>query len=253
VITHTPVEHHDDPLREHWHYIPQAAAQVKIDKSKARADLGIDSFDYVVGVFGHVARNKRLESAIQAFRLLLDDHPNSLLIIAGPHDEPAYTEMLNNVASGLEDRISIPGAVNTVSWQTMLGACDVAIQLRDKSMGASSRAVNQVIAAGRPVIISDIPEWRYPETVAKRVPHGDLEIATLLQHLQTLADVDVQKAANQAALEYYRQNNSIEMMAARYRQIITQVASQAYIASHGVRPIRMSLDARLSEVIRESA
>lgn len=233
-----------------------------------RDQLLRDPDTFVVGVFGSVARLKRLESCIQAFRQLLNREPKSLLVIVGELMDTAYAHQLKHLANalGIADKVTFLGRTSLEVFHHWLLACDVVLNLRYPPKLQMSAVLCRAIAAGKPVIVTDLPEWRFfPESFCWRVAPNEHEVATIADYLCRLAtDVELRQERGRQARAYYESVGTVAHMAANYRAVIEAVAATpptlpvaASAPSQGDRPLNKVCevedfaDPRLAAVIQE--
>jgi hypothetical protein len=90
-----------------------------------------------------------------------------------------------------------------------------------------SATLMRAIATGRPVIINDLPEWRFlPEGVVRRVP-VDGEVAALTEALTSLAgDPGLRSRMSADARTFYEREGTIGRMAARYLEVVGRTAGE---------------------------
>jgi len=208
-----------DPLRPGH---PLAAAE-------ARCRLGVDASTFVIGVFGIVHPVKRIESCLQALRVLLARHPDSLLLVVGEALAPGYQEELTRLASelGVLPHVRFAGYVPRLEFVSQLLCCDAVVNLRAPLTKHMSATLVRGLAAGKPMIVSALADWEFlPPDVCLQVPDGEAEVDVLAGHLATLAvDVPRRKHMSAAARAYFDGEANIERMASRYGELISEVAA----------------------------
>lgn len=202
--------------------IPHTPKPFTVDKHEARQRLGIRSNIFMVGVFGYVARIKRVDKALIAFNEFGQTHPNSQLVIVGPFFEEAYQHELEEL---ITPQVVMAGFVEQADYEAYMAACDVVIGLRWPWSGESSRVVNQAVGAGKPIIITDLPKWAdYPAEFAWRVPINEAEIPKIVEALNQLADDSaLLRRASVAAQQWFNGENRFATLVAQYRQVIDRV------------------------------
>jgi glycosyltransferase involved in cell wall biosynthesis len=199
VLTHT-----DSLARDLLGYYPDAPARVvrqgygdrlpivrNLPLPLWRRRVGVVARGLIVGVFGIVGRNKRIEKAIGAFEQLWKAHPDSVLVIAGIAYDKAYGEELASQVrtSPAAARIVIIDYVHPDLFHALIALCDVLVNLRWPALGGLSAVLIRGLVAGKPVIVSDIPDWREVGSEAcLRVAPDDAEVDGIVQHLLRLAD-----------------------------------------------------------------
>lgn len=220
--------------------IPQSIAPIDLSTMDVRDDLGLPQDAFIVGTFGHVSRAKRVDVVIEAFKQLLKIRSDSILLVVGPHNDEKYTQELIEQIRGIEDKVMITNLLPDAEFKATMAACDVAVQMRHPSQGQSSRAITQAIATGKPVIMSDIPEWEYPALFAHKVAVGELEVAEIAKKLSDYATDPVKvHMAGTIAKEWHNANNNIEAMAARYVEVIEDVRTSHELLTSGLHRLTL--------------
>lgn len=194
-----------------------------------RFRLGLDPSTFVIGVFGIVHPVKRVESCVHALSRLLPEHPNSVLLVVGEALDPGYLERLRHIAAelGVLPQVRFSGYVPKFEFDSQLECCDVIVNLRAPLTKHMSATLVRGLAAGRPLVVSDLADWRFlPDDVCMTVPPGDAEVEVLTAHLSALAaDPALRERRAAAALDYFHREASIERMATGYREVIAEVAA----------------------------
>jgi glycosyltransferase involved in cell wall biosynthesis len=205
--------------------IQQAVQRNPLDKHTARQKINFSGNGaFMVGCFGHVARTKRLEKVLLAFGELLNHHPDSVLMIAGPHDEQSYSTLITEMASRYDGKVAITGHLEKDDFEACIAACDMGVGLRTDAPGQYSAGVLRLLAAGKPVAVSDLPQWaEYPNECCPKVPQTDLEVPTLAQAMISLATSSEKLAnASKAAVARYG-SYGLENMIGKYKQVLNEV------------------------------
>ena len=161
----------------------------------------------VVGCFGNLNPAKRGPQLLQAFAELRKRHPDALLVLAGGISS-RYDLELHAEEHGLElgDSVVHLGYVDEAQIWPLLAACDILVSLRWPTMGETSGSVIRALAAGRPLVVSDVGWFsELPDAVAAKVPVGAREVETLVAYLDALAsDEGLRAAMGEAAARYAR-------------------------------------------------
>jgi glycosyltransferase involved in cell wall biosynthesis/SAM-dependent methyltransferase len=223
-----------------WCQLPARNAHI------ARTRLGLKASGFVVGLFGIVDPVKRVDVCLKAFVRVLHDHPDARLLIIGPCDD-AYRYQLQELAQalGVDSKVFFSSRVPRARFELYLLACDVVVNLRYPSRKQMSGTLVRAIAAGKPVIITDLPEWsHFPREFCWRVAPDDREVTVLARHLNTLAaNPQLRQQMGEAAREYYHRELTIARMTAGYRRVIEDVTGTWSVPSEPVvekeRSVRM--------------
>lgn len=208
----------DDP----WdNFIPLRTRMIR-----PRVNIPLSTF--VVGVFGSIDPIKRIDTIIESFANLVKSKPDSLLLIVGEILNHDYLQMLQKLAHtlGIADKVFFTGRIDQAPFQLYLLTSDVIVNLRYPSRLQMSAILARAIAAGKPILITDLPEWRYlPETFCWRIPAGDHEVRELSTYLSKIAhDPELLRQASEASRAFFLERGNLIHMAEQYRMIIEQVA-----------------------------
>jgi glycosyltransferase involved in cell wall biosynthesis len=183
-----------------------------------RQRLDIRGSGLIVGVFGIVGRNKRIESIIAGFEPLWQAHPGSLLVIVGACYEDSYRQELRAriAASPARERIHFGDYAPPDIFHALIALSDVLVALRWPALGGLSAVLLRGLAAGKPVIVSDIPDWRGAGDAASLpVPTPDGEADGIAAHLLRLAANPAERARlGQVAREWYHREATLNAMTA---------------------------------------
>lgn len=176
-----------------------------VDIDRARRDawrrrLGTDD-EVIIGSFGNIGPERRLD---RVFRALADDGAakNWRLAVAGVVASDLHLEELA-ADLGIAERISWLPDLDDAEFVAVMGAVDLAVNLRYPPARASSGVLHQLLQIGVPAVISDVLHWRdYPDAAVARVPPGpeEAEHEVLAQALgRWLIDPERRAAAGSAA------------------------------------------------------
>jgi glycosyltransferase involved in cell wall biosynthesis len=88
-----------------------------------------------------------------------------------------------------------------------------------------SATLMRALAAGRPVLITDVPEWgHFPESFCLRVAPDETETATLTRHLLGLARNPARRREmGEAARRFWEEHATPAHMAGHYRRVLAEV------------------------------
>ena len=154
------------------------AARVAVVDGAARAArraLGIADDALVVGCFGLLTREKRVETAARAAARAAVDFPSLRLLLVGPVTE---AERLDQALAscGMRERTILAGRVPMAALAAHIEAADIVVHLRYPTARETSAALLRVLAQGRPAVISDIENFaEIPEDAAIRADTSDEE------------------------------------------------------------------------------
>jgi glycosyltransferase involved in cell wall biosynthesis len=191
----------------------------------ARERLGLPRGPFVVGVFGIVDRVKRVDAAIRAFARVAAGYPDALLLIAGQQPDPVYVAELRRLVEelGLGRSVHFFDGPPKGLFNGLILACDAVVNLRWPSRKQMSAALMRAVAAGKPTIITGLPEWAFlPESFCLRVDPGPAEVEQLAAHLLRLAaSPALRDEAARAARAWYEREATPRRVGDGYRAVLS--------------------------------
>ena len=190
--------------------------------ARARANLGLDRFDFVIGSFGVLDESKRLSVALTAFSHFLQKVPNALYVLVG-HDAEGFREKVQ--VMGLTDHVRLTGRVDGPTFCDYMSACDFCINLRYPVHGESSAPLLQEMSMGKVVAVTDYAQFReFPNDVCCKIGLGPHEVDVLTTTLcEMAASSERRLAMGVRARQYVDQFHSLDQAARKYTQVITSV------------------------------
>jgi len=197
-----------------------------------RSRLGIAPEAFVVGVFGVADPVKRLEAVVRALARLAEQaaETDPVLLIAGGFPDPSYRERVAGLAAdlGIAARVRLLGRVTRRDFNLALLACDAVVNLRYPFRHQMSATLMRAIAAGRPVVITDVAAWdHFPAAFCLRVAPDDREADTLARHLINLARAPARRREmGAAARRFWQENATPARMADGYFRVLHEVAGR---------------------------
>jgi glycosyltransferase involved in cell wall biosynthesis/uncharacterized protein YbaR (Trm112 family) len=195
-----------------------------IDRSRARAALGLADSNFIVASITHVNPNKRLPVVLRAMRKLVARLPEAQLILAGTGSDSL--EIKHEVRQlGLESHVAAWGYVDEARASLLAFASDACVNLRHPSTGETSASLLRLLAAGLPVLVTDgDASSELPAGVGLPVPVDRFEAEMVAEILWSLSQDDVFRAASgRQAREYVIARHGIGAAVDGYRSAIESV------------------------------
>lgn len=202
--------------------IPLPAAPTPADRTTARAVLGIDAADFVVGIVARLSAQKAHHVLFDAVARLAPSHPRLRLVVVGEGERDAELRTLA-AGLGIADRVLFTGVRRDVG--TLLPGFDVSC-LSSVHEGAPITVIESM-AAGVPVVATDCGALRDMVTDGAEgflVPVGDA--AALADRIAQLA-ADPALRAEQGARGRSRaeRDHCIERTAHGFEQLLTSLVT----------------------------
>lgn len=233
-IVHTPFGQRY--LRERYptatvHYVMPGARLFDAGAGvAARSALGWTDEQFVVGVFGEINIHKRAHVTLEALPTLRATLPSVRVVIAGREAEhPAYPGKIRGLIRQrkLAEVVTYAPDVPLSSLERYIQAVDVVVNLRWPTSGEMSGILPRALAAGKPVICSDVaPHHDLPEAFCWRIPVGEGETDGLIARLIAAAqDREATRRAGDEARDYMATHGAWPIVAERYAATLAAVSN----------------------------
>jgi len=199
------------------HYVDVPGLPQAQEIASRRAELGIPPDAVVISCFGYMRPPKRLHSLHNALRRI--DVPCRVLIV-GEFVSPGYEASLDGL---LRDArvVRLPYVPEEEFWR-LAALTDICVNLRYPSVGETSGVAMKLMAAGKPVLVTESEEYAcFPDMAVVRIDSGEAEIEMLAHYLYALAtDPEMRALIGGNAAEYVREHHALEQVAAAYLEVI---------------------------------
>ena len=198
------------------------------DIAKIRWRHGLPSDSFVVGIFGTVVPVKRFDSCLEAVADLRRRGVDCLLLVVGDAPYPDYMARVRATVELLElgGAVRILGHVDRRTFDDLMLGADAVLNLRYPSLKGMSAILIRTMAAAKPAIISDIPEWSHlPEHACWRVVPDEREAVCIADRLERLArDAVAYEEASAEARDFFARRGTLRRMADQYLAVVEAVA-----------------------------
>lgn len=194
----------------------------QLSREDARAELGLNATDIVIGTIGRVQPIKGHKYLIEAFARIATQYPQAkLIIIGGGVLENALREQAD--ATGFGDRIVLPGAIN--DGFRYLKALDLFVL--PSVMEGFGLSIAEAIASHVPVTgsnVGGIPEAVGPDGILVNSRDSG-QLADAMKRILSWSDSEraayaaklYQRLVSEYTLDQYHEN---------YRDLVTQLMSE---------------------------
>ena len=182
----------------------------------------------VFGIFGSLERHKRVSVALNAFARVHDAYPDrARLVIAGRPDNPDVEREVREIirTSKIGDAVRVLTDLPLRALEAEIALCDVAIGLRWPTAGEVSAVVMRALGAGKPVIVSDVPQYRdLDPAFCWKVPTDPVEEPRELERLmrRVLDDPEVAFRDGAAARRFVEAEATLDAAARRYVEAVEE-------------------------------
>ena len=213
----------------HWRSVHLDAARRDVWRQRLA-----DGDEVLIGSFGNIGAERRLDRVLHALADGCADTPWRL-VVAGRVDARLGLDELA-AQLGVADRVAWHPHLDDADFVAVMGAVDVAVNLRWPQVRASSGVLHQLMQLGVPVLLSDVVHWReYPDDAVARIPPGPdaAEAAALRAALRHwIEDGDARRRAGTAAAAWAALHITPDVM----RRSYVEAVAEALRERSGQRP-----------------
>ena len=221
--------------------IPNCVPVRDIEAAQPVVDHRIASDDEVVLVVGRLSHEKNLDTLVIALRQLVRVRPRMKVFFCG--DGPLLRALENQVGeAGLAERVVFAGFVSNVAPWLKRARVLVAVSLWE----GHPNAVLEAMAAGTPVVVSDIPSFRsvLDEESAWFAPASDASaIANALGAVLASPAEAARRARNAKA---NLQGASVDVTVTRYEDAYRRAIGACHLTDRGAQLRHRDGDAEAS-------
>jgi glycosyltransferase involved in cell wall biosynthesis len=180
----------------------------------------------IIASFGFITSSKGLESALRALAALKEDHLFHYHLVGESNKYFDVGELAR--LYGLSDRVTVTGYVSLDEFNSRIAKTDIALNLRDKTVGETSASLCRLMAAGVPTIVSNIGWFsELPNDCVVKIdpgPDADLLISAYLKQL--IKDKELRRAIGINARNLMLAHHGVEQTAAAYLDFIKYVIAR---------------------------
>ena len=175
-----------------------------------------------IASFGHITTEKGIEMTLRVLASLRPGHDFHYTLVGQP-DGFDVVEIIR--AYGLTDRVTVTGYVSMEEFKRRIAATDIAINLRERTVGETSGSVCRVMSAGVPPVVSNVGWFaELPDDAAVKVDAGEAGDAMLRAYLvKLMEDATLRRRIGANARRYVRQAHAIEKSAKEYLNFIREI------------------------------
>lgn len=223
------------PVRRVNHHITPAAAE-----SMTRTERGAGA-PVRLASFGLITPDKGIERALRALSALRDRYDFRYTLVGDPN---SYFDVRALVREcGLEDRVEITGHVALEEFERRIAGTDVALNLRERTVGETSGSLCRIMAAGVCAVVSAVGWFgELPDDCVVKIEPGEHADELLRAYLARLIEDEGLRARLGAnAREYVVAEHDIRKSAEGYLEFIREV-----VAARPRRKLLAGLSAELS-------
>lgn len=178
-----------------------------------------------IASFGFVTTEKGLSRVLRALAALKGDHDFHYTLVGQPDNFDAREAVR---AHGLAERVTVTGYVSLTEFKARVASADIAINLRERTVGETSASVCRAMAAGVPVVVSNVGWFaELPDDCVVKIDvdeAGDAQLRAYLARL--IEDEPLRRRIGANARRHALSEFDAEKTAVAYLSFITEIVAQ---------------------------
>lgn len=191
----------------------------------ARAELNPARRRINLANFGLIIPGKGVEQALRVLRPLREEYDFHYTLVGAENSYFDVRALIN--AYGMSDCVTITGHVSLAEFEQRIAETDIAINLRERTVGETSASLCRIMAAGVPAIVSNVGAFsELPGDAVVKIDPDEHAAALLQAYLRRLIeDETLRRRIGANARRYVLAEHDIEQCAASYVAFIGDVVA----------------------------
>lgn len=189
---------------------------------------GNDKHDGPVQIanFGLITPGKGIQKALRALSRLKSDHNFHYTLVGEPNSFFDVRALVRE--HGMQDRVTITGHVELEEFERRIAATDIALNLRERTVGETSASLCRIMAAGVPAVVFNVGAFsELPSDAVVKIDHDDNADTVLEAYLRKLIeDEQLRRRIGENARRHIETNHDIKDAAASYLTFIGEVMAR---------------------------
>ncbi|HZI19892.1 MAG TPA: methyltransferase domain-containing protein [Pyrinomonadaceae bacterium] len=187
--------------------------------------------------FGLITPGKGIEHALRALSRLKDRRRFRYTLVGEPNEFYDVRSLVRRY--GMEDRVEITGHVTLEEFERRIRETDIALNLRERTVGETSASLCRVMAAGVCAVVADAGWYsELPSSCVVKVDLDETTDALLEAYLERLiADAPLRRRVGANARRHALSEHAVERSAALYldfiRDLVATRARRHFLAGVG--------------------
>src|SRR6266851_4205805 len=172
--------------------------------------------------FGLITPGKGIEQVLRALSSLKSDHDFHYTLVGEPNSFFDVRALVRKFE--MEDRVTITGHVRLDEFEQHIAATDIALNLRERTVGETSASLCRIMAAGIPAIVFDVGAFsELPNKAVVKIENDEYAGALLEAYLRRLIeDPNLRQRIGNNARAHILTEHNIERGAAGYLALIRE-------------------------------
>jgi 2-polyprenyl-3-methyl-5-hydroxy-6-metoxy-1,4-benzoquinol methylase/glycosyltransferase involved in cell wall biosynthesis len=187
-----------------------------------KRDLG----KVAIASFGLITPGKGIEQVLRVLATLRDEFDFHYTLVGADNSYFNVRALIDEF--GIGDRVTITGHVSLAEFQQRIAETDIALNIRERTVGETSASLCRIMAAGVTAIVADMGWYsEIPDDAVIKVPldvHADALLRAYLRRL--LDDEAFRKRVGENARRHMLAEHSLEQAATGYLEFIAEVIAR---------------------------
>jgi SAM-dependent methyltransferase len=176
-----------------------------------------------VATFGLITPGKGIEKALRALSSLKSDHDFHYTLVGEPNSFFDVRALVREYQ--MEDCVTITGRVTLDEFERRIAATDIALNLRERTVGETSASLCRIMGAGVPAIVFNVGAFaELPGDAVVKIDQDQNADALLTVYLRRLIeDRALREQLGRNARRHIAEHHDVEAGAAKYLAFVRQV------------------------------
>jgi 2-polyprenyl-3-methyl-5-hydroxy-6-metoxy-1,4-benzoquinol methylase/glycosyltransferase involved in cell wall biosynthesis len=176
--------------------------------------------------FGLITPGKGIEHGLRVLAQLKETHRFRYTLVGDPNPFFDVRELIRQYR--MEDRVAITGHLPMAEFEEFIGRTDIALNIRERTVGETSASLCRLLGAGVCSIVSNVGWYaELPANCVVKVPlesHIDALLSAYLRRL--IEDTKLRERIGENAQRYALAEHNLERGAAAYLNVIETVVAR---------------------------
>lgn len=194
-----------------------------IERDEARRALDLPPDLFIIASVTQINPHKRIDVVLRSLQRLRRQRAALLLVAGNASPNVPLARWVG--LYGLTNAVETLGYVDDRTARLVAAAADAIINLRYPTAGETSASLLRLMAAGRPVLVSDTGSFQeLPDDVVAKVPLDAVEEATIEAFFEAFASRSVlAHQLGRNARAFVEREHSLNAMVAGYARVVRDV------------------------------
>lgn len=214
------------PIKRINHHITASAAAGRPNGRDHNEPSGPGPGPVRIASFGLITPDKGIERALRSLAALRDEFDFHYTLVGPASNFHGLTQLIDSYR--LLDRVTVTGHVSLTEFEERIAETDIAINLRERPVGATSGSLCRIMAAGVPAIVSRVGAFsELPDKVVVKIDtdeYADPLLEAFLRELIKNPELRTQLGEN--ARRHVVTNHRIEASADAYLAFVCELIAR---------------------------